>query len=156
MITNIYAEGDYFGYTPILEESNYKDSAQVLEDAKIMLVPREDFMQLVSTDLGIAKTFIKIITHNILEKEDSLLNLAYNTLRKKVAFGLVQLLEKYKFENEAKPQLNLSRENMAQTIGIATESLIRTLGDFKEEKLIDIQVGKVIILDEKKLRNLPY
>ena len=156
LITNIYAEGDYFGYTPILEESNYKESAQVLEDAKIMLVPREDFMQLVSTDLGIAKTFIKIITHNILEKEDSLLNLAYNTLRKKVAFGLVQLLEKYKFENEAKPQLNLSRENMAQTIGIATESLIRTLGDFKEEKLIDIQVGKVIILDEKKLRNLPY
>ncbi len=156
LITNIYAEGDYFGYTPILEECNYKESAQVLEDAKIMLVPREDFMQLVSTDLGIAKTFIKIITHNILEKEDSLLNLAYNTLRKKVAFGLVQLLEKYKFENEAKPQLNLSRENMAQTIGIATESLIRTLGDFKEEKLIDIQVGKVIILDEKKLRNLPY
>ena len=156
LITNIYAEGDYFGYTPILEESNYKESAQVLEDAKIMLVPREDFMQLVSTDLGIAKTFIKIITHNILEKEDSLLNLAYNTLRKKVAFGLVQLLEKYKFENEAKPQLNLSRENMAQTIGIATESLIRTLGDFKEEKQIDIQVGKVIILDEKKLRNLPY
>lgn len=156
LITNIYADGDYFGYTPILEESNYKECAQVLEDAKIMLIPRDDFMQLMSTDLGIAKTFIKIITQNILEKEDSLLNLAYNTLRKKVAFGLVQLLEKYKLENENKPQLNLSRENMAQTIGIATESLIRTLGDFKEEKLIDIQVGKVIILDEKKLRNLPY
>ncbi|MCY7420397.1 MAG: response regulator [Chitinophagaceae bacterium] len=156
LIINIYGEGDYFGYTPILEENNYKESAQVLEDAKIMLIPREDFMQLVSTDLSIAKVFIKIITRNILEKEDSLLNLAYNTLRKKVAFGLIQLLEKYKIENDAKPQLNLSRENMAQTIGIATESLIRTLGDFKDEKLIDIQVGKVIILDEKKLRNLPY
>ncbi|WP_262713654.1 helix-turn-helix domain-containing protein [Panacibacter ginsenosidivorans] len=45
---------------------------------------------------------------------------------------------------------------MAQSVGIATESLIRTLGDFKDEKLIDIQHGKVIITDEKKLRNLPY
>ncbi|MEJ7682499.1 MAG: helix-turn-helix domain-containing protein [Segetibacter sp.] len=52
--------------------------------------------------------------------------------------------------------MNLSRENMAQSIGIATESLIRTLGDFKDEKLIDIQTGKVVILDEQKLRNLPY
>lgn len=52
--------------------------------------------------------------------------------------------------------MNLSRENMAQSIGIATESLIRTLGDFKDEKLIDIQSGKVVVLDEKKLRNLPY
>ena len=106
--------------------------------------------------LSIAKIFIKIITRNILDKEASLVNLAYNSLRKKVAFGLIQLLEKYKPHNEEKPQLNLSRENMAQTIGMATESLIRTLGDFKDEKLIDIQLGKVIILDEKKLRNLPY
>ena len=77
---------------------------------------------------------------------DTLLNLAYSTLRKKVAFGLIQLLEKYKLEDHAQPQLNLSRENMAQTIGIATESLIRTLGDFKDEKLIEIQVGKVFKL----------
>jgi CRP-like cAMP-binding protein len=65
-------------------------------------------------------------------------------------------LEKYKIEEGNQTVLNLSRENMAQSIGIATESLIRTLGDFKDEKLIDIQTGKVIIMDEKKLRNLPY
>ena len=44
---------------------------------------------------------------------------------------------------------------MAQSIGVATESLIRTLSDFKDEKLIDIKTGKVIIIDEKKLQNLP-
>jgi CRP-like cAMP-binding protein len=120
-----------------------------------MLIPREDFLQLVSNDIEIARAFIKIITQNIVEKEESLLNLAYNSLRKKVAYGLIQLLEKYKMAENNKPVLNLSRENMAHSIGIATESLIRTLGDFKDEKLIDIQTGKVIILDEKKLRNLP-
>ena len=156
MITSIYSDGDYFGYTQVLEESVYKENAAVLEDAKLMLIPRDDFMQLVSNDLEIARTFIKIITRNISEKEDSLLNLAYSTLRKKVAFGLVQLSEKYKTEGNEKVILNLSRENMAQTIGIATKSLIRTLGDFKDEKLIDIQNGKVVIRDEKKLKSLPY
>ncbi|MEO8569181.1 MAG: response regulator [Ginsengibacter sp.] len=155
-ITGIHGPGEYFGYTSILEDVNYKDEAQALEETTLMLIPREDFLQLISSDIQIAQTFIKIIAQNIVEKEESLLNLAYSSLRKKVAYGLIHLLEKYKVEEGNKIILNLSRENMAQSIGIATESLIRTLGDFKDEKLIDIQTGKVIIIDEKKLRSLPY
>ncbi|MDB5250700.1 MAG: response regulator [Segetibacter sp.] len=155
-IISIYGARDFFGYTSILEDVNYKDEAEVLEETELMLIPREDFMQLVLNDMQIAQSFIKIMTQNIVEKEESLLNLAYNSLRRKVAYGLIQLLEKYKINEDAKPVLNLSRENMAQSIGIATESLIRTLGDFKDEKLIDLQTGRVIILDENKLRILPY
>jgi CRP/FNR family cyclic AMP-dependent transcriptional regulator len=155
-ITSIYSVGDFFGYAPILEDVNYKEEAEILEETELMLIPREDFMQLVSNDMQIAQTFIKIITKNIVEKEESLLNLAYNSLRKKVAYGLVQLYEKYTSDKNVLPVLNLSRENMAQSIGIATESLIRTLSDFKDERLIDIQTGKVIILDANKLRTLRY
>lgn len=155
-ITNIHTAGEYFGYTAVLEDVHYKDEAQALEETKLMLIPREDFLKLISTDTDIARTFINIIAQNIVEKEESLLNLAYNSLRKKVAYGLIQLLEKYKTSETDRPVLNLSRENMAQSIGIATESLIRTLGDFKDEKLVEIQTGKIIIIDEKKLRNLPY
>lgn len=155
-ITNIYSAGEYFGYTQILENVNYADEAMALEETELMLIPREDFLQLISNDIAIAQVFIKIITQNIVEKEKSLLNLAYNSLRKKVAYGLIQLLEKYKGNEDQQTQINLSRENMAQSIGIATESLIRTLGDFKDEKLIDIQTGKISIINEKKLRALPY
>lgn len=155
-ITSIHGPGEYFGYLPVLQDSNYKDQAQALEESELMLIPREDFLQLVSNDMQIAQTFIKIITQNIGEKKESLLNLAYSSLRKKVAYGLIHLSEKYKIKEGSRTVLNLSRENMAQSIGIATESLIRTLGDFKDEKLIDIQSGKVIIIDEKKLRNLLY
>jgi hypothetical protein len=45
---------------------------------------------------------------------------------------------------------------MAQSIGIATESLVRTLSDFKAEHLVEIETGKVIVLNEAKLRALPY
>jgi CRP/FNR family cyclic AMP-dependent transcriptional regulator len=154
LITNIHSTGDFFGYTSILEEINYKENAQVLEDAELMLIPKEDFITLVSGDSQIAKQFIRMITHNVLDKEERLLNLAYNSLRKKVAYQLLQVFDKFRKDNSN--TINLSRENLAQTAGIATESLIRTLSDFKTEKLIDIQGSAITILNENKLRNLPY
>jgi CRP/FNR family transcriptional regulator, cyclic AMP receptor protein len=72
-----------------------------------------------------------------------------------VAYGLVQQILTFKEPGEELITLNLSRKDMAQAIGVATESLIRTMADFKEEKLIDIREGKIVILDENKLRELP-
>ncbi|HVM89074.1 MAG TPA: response regulator [Puia sp.] len=156
LITSIYGPEDFFGYTYILENTNYSENAQILEDAQLMLIPREDFITLTTNDTQIAKQFIKIITKNILEKEEALVNLAYNSLRRKVAYGLVQVLDKYKKENNKNEILELSRENLAQITGVATESLIRTLADFKSEKLINLEPGKIVVLNEKKLRDLPY
>ncbi len=153
LITSIHSAGDFFGYTAILEETNYKDNADILEDAELMLIPRKDFLELINNDTNVARQFIKLLTHNVVEKEESLLNLAYSSLRKKVANGLVQVLTKFKDE---KGSLEISRENLANIIGSATESLIRTLSDFKSEGLIDIKHGKIIVIDEKKLRNLLY
>jgi CRP/FNR family transcriptional regulator, cyclic AMP receptor protein len=153
LITNIYGPGDFFGYTSILEETNYKDNAEILEDAELMLIPRKDFLELINNDAAVARQFIRLLTHNVMEKEESLLNLAYSSLRKKVANGLIQVLTKFK---DGKGALEISRENLANIIGSATESLIRTLSDFKSEGLIDIKHGKIIIVDEKKLRNLLY
>src|SRR5690348_2654081 len=61
LITAIYSTGDFFGYTYILEEINYKENAQVLEDAELMLIPKEDFITLISGDAQVAKQFIKMI-----------------------------------------------------------------------------------------------
>lgn len=157
LITHIYGENDFLGYLTVLEEHNYKDNAEVLEDAEIMLIPREDFTNLVLNDIGVSRQFIKLIARHSISDTENLLNLAYSSLRKKVAFGLIKLLEKYKKKDDKKAVvLDLSRENMANTIGIATESLIRTLSDFKSEELIDIRSSKVIIINEEKLRSLPY
>lgn len=156
LITRIYSAGEFLGYAPILEQANYKDGAQVLESAKLMLIPKEDFMELITFDVKIASQFIKIISQNIAEQEEKLLNFAYNSLRKKVAFGLIRLFDNdFNDPGVEKPALEITRKNIAHITGVATESLIRTLADFKEEKLIDFLDGKIILLNEKKLRNLP-
>ena len=98
--------------------------------------------------------FIQLLANNISEKETQLLNLAYSSLRKRVADSLIKLSTKYKTDGDRPFTIEMSRENLANIAGTAKESLIRTLSDFKDEKLIDIRAGEIVILNEKKLQDL--
>jgi CRP/FNR family cyclic AMP-dependent transcriptional regulator len=153
LITGIYTDGDFIGYTTVLEETTYTDTAEVLEDAELMIIPIKDFLQLINNDHQVSKQFIKLLAKNVLENEEKLLSIAYQTLRKKVAIGLIEVLDKFKPNPCPKPELIISRQNLSHIVGIATESLVRTLSDFKAEKLIELKEGKIIILEENKLRN---
>ena len=154
-ITDLFSAGDFIGYTALLEDKNYDDSATILEDAEIMQIPRDEFLQMVYSDINIAAKFIRIVTQNVKEKEERLLNLAYSSLRKRVAKALVDIHEKFNKQGNT-TLIEFSREDIAQYVGTATESLIRTLSDFKGEKLIDIKSGKISIINLDKLKNLLY
>lgn len=138
------------------EDKNYDDTAIIIEDAEIMQIPREDFLTMIHSDVNIAAKFIRIITQNVKEKEDRLLSLAYSSLRKRVAKALVDINGKFNTEAGTLNAIEISREEIAQYVGTATESLIRTLSDFKSEKLIDIRNGKIVVSDAQKLKNLLY
>lgn len=154
-ITDLYSQDDFVGYSALIEDKNYDDSAVVLEDAEIMQIPKDDFLEMIYSDINIASKFIRIITQNVKEKEERLLNLAYSSLRKRVAKALLDIQSKFKTVEQNKP-IEVSREDIAQYVGTATESLIRTLSDFKAEKLIEIKEGKIILTNTDKLKNLLY
>jgi len=155
-ITNLYSAGDFIGYLPLLENKSYEDTAEVLENAEVIIIPKYEFTGLVFNDLNIANKFIKLIAQNVKDKEERLLNLAYGSLRKRVAKALIDIHEKFNRNNEKAPVLEVSREDIAQYVGTATESLIRTLSDFKSEKLIEIKDGKTRIINLEKLNNMLY
>lgn len=154
-VTNIYSEGSFFGYNALLENSLYKESAEALEETEVALVPKEDFENLVNNNRHVMLKFIQLLANNVADKEEQLLKLAYNSLRKRVADTVLGLYRKYQPEDPSKPiSIDISRENLANIVGTAKESVIRTLSDFKDEKLIDIVKGDIIVLNEKKLQNL--
>jgi len=154
-ITDLFSAGDFIGYTALIEDKNYDVSASILEDAEIMQIPRDEFLGMIYSDINIATKFIRIVTQNVKEKEERLLNLAYSSLRKRVAKALVDIHEKFNKDGQ-KNLIEFSREDIAQYVGTATESLIRTLSDFKSEGLIDIKSGKISIVKLDKLKNLLY
>jgi CheY-like chemotaxis protein len=155
-ITNLYSEGDYLGYIALLENTVYEETAEILEDSVIVSINKDDFLSSIYNDMSIAAKFIKLITNNVREKEDRLLHLAYDSLRKRVAKALVDISAKFNKPETDIQQIDISREGIAQYVGTATESLIRTLSDFKNEKLIQIHEGKIRITDLEKLKHLLY
>ena len=147
----LYTDGDFLGYTALLEGGTYKETAETIDDSIIAEIPIEAFDKILYHNKDATKKIIGMMAKNIAEKEQQLLDIAYNSLRKRVANALITLLNKYRKSGEDVFSIQLSREDLANIAGTATESLIRTLSDFKSEKLIDISGSKITILNEKKL-----
>ena len=95
-----------------------------------------------------------MLAEKVTEKEDQLVNLAYNSLRKRVANALLFLYKKYKAEENNHILIPVSREDLAHIAGTTTESLIRTISDFKNENLISTEGTSIKILEHKKLSEL--
>lgn len=153
-ITNLMASGEFVGHIPIIEEKSYDDSAIAMEDSEILQVPKDDFLKIIYADAAVASKFMKMISQNVREKEERLVTLAYSSLRKRVAYALTSIYDK--FTGTDKTNIEFSREDLARYVGTATESLIRTLSDFKSEKLINITDGKISIVQKDKLKNMLY
>lgn len=153
-ITNLYKEGDFFGYIALLEDLAFVENAEALEDSDVLLIPKEDFYSLIYNNASVMKKFIKMLSDNIIEKENQLVDLAYSSVRKRVANALVTLYDRYSAKPEEKFNISISREDLANIVGTATESLIRTLSDFKEEKLIEVKSSNISIINYDKLKKL--
>ncbi len=154
LVTDLFSPGDFIGYIALLEGTAYNDTAEAMDESELAVIPKEDFDELINKNPEVAKRFIQLLAKNISAKESQLLGLAYNSLRKKVANALLMLKEKYQQTKDEKFAIDINRESLATIAGTATESLIRTLSDFRSEKLIDIKDGSITILNEKKLFNL--
>ncbi len=153
LITGIYTEGDFLGYESLLE-GQYKVSASALEETELALIPKEDFFTLLFSNRQVAKKFIEILSNKVTEKEQQLLVLAYDTVRQRTANALLEVYEKYGGDDSNPVAITISRDDLAHLVGTATETLIRVLSDFKEEKLIEINSGKITLGNLKKIKTI--
>jgi CRP-like cAMP-binding protein len=150
LIIGIYGTGEFFGYEALLENSEYRESATAIENSELALIPKKDFFSLLYSNRDVANKFIEVLSNKISEKEERLLNLAYNSVRQRTAEALITLYDKY----GQQPEISISRDDLAHMVGTATESVIRVLSDFKDEKVIDIQSGKIKITAPDKLNQI--
>jgi len=153
-ITELYKEGDFFGYADLLQGTPYQDSVVALEDCTVSFIPKQDFFKLLESDFGLARKFISMLSNEVKEREESLLKLAYNSVRKRVAEALIYLYETYGKEGETPFSVAMSREDIASIVGTAAETVIRTLSDFKDEKLVALKGSTITLLDLERLRRM--
>lgn len=152
-ITGLYKEGDFFGYKSILQDTEYKDIAMAMKDCEIELITKENFLDIVKNKREIANEFIKLLSTKVTEKEEELLSLAYNSVKKRVANSLI------KFFNANDEDVNgmiIPREDLANLAGTSTESAIRTLSEFKQDGLIAIEGKHIYLKNRTELENYKY
>jgi CRP-like cAMP-binding protein len=150
-ITNLYKEGDFFGYLDLLQAEPYQQTAVCLEASEVAIIPKEDFLKLLQGSRNVAFKFIRMLSDNVKDQEEKLLHLAYNSVRKRVAQALVSLVNRY-HDDKSKPfSMAISRDDIASMSATATETVIRVLSDFKGERLLEMKGSTITILEYDKL-----
>jgi CRP/FNR family transcriptional regulator, polysaccharide utilization system transcription regulator len=151
LITDLYNVGDFLGYLPLLTNVPYSETATALEELEAAIIPKDDFLELFNRDRDVAYRFIKMLAHNVHEKEEKLLSLAYSSVRARVAEALLHLRDRYQEKGHSPFSISISRDDLAGMVGTATESLIRTLSEFKSEHLLEISGREITVLDASGL-----
>lgn len=154
LIVQVAVAGDFIGYMELLNDTVYTTSAMALDDAEVYYIPREDFLRLLHQNPDVSARLIKMLARNLADQEQNLIRIAYHSVRKRVADALLDLSDKYQVEGQPEP-ISMMRQDLAQIIGTAKETLIRTLSDFREEGLIRIEDNAILLVNKDKLRNLP-
>jgi len=151
LIVTIYKAGDFIGYASLISGEKYGFGAVAMETSEVSLIPKDDFLKLLFANRDVSSRLIKILANNIAEKEEQLLNLAYSSVRKRVANALVALHQNQS-DNKG---IGILRDDLARIVGTAKESVIRMLTEFKEDGLIEIKNGVIKVKQLEKLAGLP-
>ncbi|MGB3180190.1 MAG: Crp/Fnr family transcriptional regulator [Cyclobacteriaceae bacterium] len=151
-IVRIAKEGDILGYKAMISEETYPVTAETLEPCTICFLPKSEFLSLLSENQEFNQKLLKAVCHELGVMADSLTNLAQKSVRERLALTLLMLKDTYGIDGQKEEvEINLTREDLANIVGTATETLIRLLHDFKEENLITSKGRKITVTDPKGL-----
>lgn len=152
-ILKLAKPGDFLGYRALISEEFYNSSATVIEEGAMCYVPKSDFLEILQKNPAFFRKMAKRVAHELGMMEQKLVTIAQKSVRERLAATLIMLKETYGMEGEESDLIDiaLSREDLANIIGTATETVIRLLSDFKTQKLISLQGKKIKVLDHKGL-----
>jgi len=145
-IVHLAKTGEIIGFRAMMSGEPYQVSAEALEDCNVCFIAKEDFLNMIETNALLRKNVMQSLSQELNLRTKLLTNMAQKTVRERLAFSLLYLDGLYDQES-----INLSREDLANFVGTATETLIRLLKEFKEEALIEVHARRLTVLERQKL-----
>lgn len=158
-IVRMEKEGSILGYRALLSGELYSCSATAIDTTSVCFIPKSVFFNILEKNMTLSFQLIKLLSNDLRDAEGRINELAQKPVRERLAETLLFLKETYGLdEDQATINVILSREEIANIVGTATETLIRLLSDFQKTKLVLLDGKKIKILDLKGLittANLP-
>ncbi len=152
LITGLYKADDFLGFTSFEDNIPYNETATAVEDTEVVGISKKNVKDILKKSQDVSLELVNLLSDNLSEIKLQLLKMAYSSVRKKTAATILQFVNIMNKKHGA--PLRISRNDLATTAGIATESLIRTLSDFKKDGLIEIEGRDIHIIDLESLMEI--
>lgn len=143
--------GDIMGFRSTLSRERACTTTRVIEDAQIIFVHGETVINFVKTNGEFAMELLQIACKELGEANDYITDIAQKTVKERLAEVLIHLKKEFDLDNEKYLKISLTREELANIVGTATESVIRLLSEFRNDKLIELKGRRIKIIDEETL-----
>jgi CRP-like cAMP-binding protein len=145
---------EILGYRSVLSEEPACNTSIAVEDCSVCYIPKECLHRLVKTNGDFALDLLQIACRELEESHSLITEIAQKSVKERLAELLLTLKNKFGVNEENQLNISLSREELANVVGTATESVIRLLSEFKHEGYIDICGKKITILNAKALEKI--
>lgn len=152
--TQVLKVNQCLGFASVFNNRKHDHTATCIEDGKVLLVDKEVFMDFINSTSSVSNYFLKLLSSQSNKQEEHMMNLAYNSVRKRVADCLLLLETKFNPEELKNQHINIPRDELASMVGTSAESVIRVLSDFKSNGIIKVQSSEITIKDINELRTI--
>lgn len=146
--------GEIIAYRSVLSNEVACTSAKVIEDCMVCFIPAEILISLVRTNSTYALEMLKLACHELGEANSFITDIAQKTVRERLAEILLFLVNDFGLDDENFLKISLTREELANIVGTATESVIRLLSEFKNDQLVELNGRRIKILDKRGLEKI--
>jgi len=144
--------GDITGYRSVISNEPACTTAEVLEDSVVCQIPADILFTLVRTNGNFAIELMKLTCKELGEANSYMTDIAQKTVRERLAEILIHLDDEFGTDDQQVLKISLTREELSNIVGTATESIIRLLSEFKNENIIELKGRKIKILDMPGLK----
>ena len=152
LITALYEPDEFLGFTSFDDNIPYQESATAVEDVELAAILKTDLREILGKSKDVTLELVNVLTENLSHIKKQLLQMAYSSVRKKTAQTILQFVKV--MHKKPEEGIKISRYDLANVAGIATESLIRTLSGFKKEGIIEIEGRNIKIIDLQALERM--
>lgn len=152
LTTALHKEKDLFGYTSFTQNTPYQETATAIKDTELVGISKSELNNALSNNHKVTLELIQLLTNDLADVKDQLLKMAYGSVQKKTALTILKFAEKLNRKKE--DPIKISRSDLASVAGIAPETLIRTMSNFKKQGLIEIEGRNIKVVDLKKLKHI--
>ncbi len=160
LTTAIIEAGTIFGEMAILGQGMHDSYAESMTPCVLCLMSRDDVKHLLLGDVRIALRITETMGRRLLEAERRLSDFAFKSLPERIATILVTLVESEPPRlsiwpgRTSRPELRFTHEQLAEMVGTHRETATKVLNEWREQGLIELKRGKVVLLDLEALRRL--